>query len=250
MTQRKHLIVSLHDLHRRSFPDVSRQKQLLSDWGVETASVLVVPEYHHDRKSIELYPRLIEQLCHWQDKGYELVPHGFYHDRYGMRTRLKDLFMTRFYTNNEAEFLDLPIAEAEARVKRGRNMFSRFGWNTYGFIAPGWLMSPRLPEALRRLGYLYTNTLTEIIPLHGEKPAPSESTQSLCYSTRARWRRHASLLWNQRLFSQLRKTSVIRLSLHPRDFLYKPLRTQIEHFVKTALKEDFQPTTYADYVTG
>jgi len=250
MTTRKSLIVSVHDLHRRSFPDVVRQKEKLEEWGVETASILVIPEYHHDNKSIDHSPHLIDRLCEWQDEGYELVPHGYYHDRYGLKQNLKNLFLTRFYTDNEAEFLDLPMAEAEGRIKRARNMFRRFGWNVYGFIAPGWLMSPRLPESLRRMGYLYTNTLTEIIPLHGDKPALPEATQSLCYSSRAPWRRQASLLWNDRLFSQLRKTATIRLSLHPRDFTYAPLRTQIERIVKTALKEGFRPTSYAGYVTG
>lgn len=249
-SKRKSLIVSLHDVHRRSSAEVIRQKETLHDWGVDTASVLVVPEFHHDSRSIERHPGFIDQLSRWQDEGYELVPHGYYHDRYGLKQSLKNIFFTRFYTNNEAEFLDLPMAEAEARIKRGRNMFRRFGWHIYGFIAPGWLMSPRLPELLRRLGYLYTNTLTEIIPLHGDKPAPPEPAQSLCYSTRSSWRRQASLLWNQRLFAQLRKATTVRLSLHPRDFNHRPLRGQIERIVKTALNDGFRPTTYAGHVTS
>ncbi len=241
----KHLIVSLHDLHPRSLDLIRQQKLALAEWGVLTASILLVPQFHHEQ-SIENHPQLIEELSAWQSEGHELVLHGYFHDRVGLPENLGNFFWTHLYTNHEAEFLDLFPLEAEDRLNKGRDLFANFGWNLRGFIAPAWLMAPGLTDLLRTLQFTYTNTLRSIIPL-AEKRSP-ETTQSLCYSTRAFWRRNVSLLWNRFLFSRLLNQSVIRLSLHPNDFLYPPLKKQIEELIKTALQSGFKPITYADYV--
>ena len=77
-------------------------------------------------------------------------------------------------------------------------------------------MAPRLTGLLAELGFAYTNRLRDIVPLGRGDLAPIAS-QSLCYSTRAGWRRLASALWNKQLFGKLRETNLVRLSLHPRD---------------------------------
>ena len=75
-----------------------------------------------------------------------------------------------------------------------------------------------------------------------------KSSQSLCYSTRAGWRRFASALWNKYLYGRLRDTDLVRLSLHPRDLEFPLMRRQIDQILRASLKRGFQPTTYGDYV--
>jgi hypothetical protein len=108
-------------------------------------------------------------------------------------------------------------------------------------------MAEGLTNLLAEMGFAYTTRLKEIIPL---LPGTNRVTtsQSLCYSTRASWRRFASALWNKQLFGKLKETNLVRLSLHPRDLEFPLIRRQIDQIVRASLKRGFVPTTYAEYV--
>jgi hypothetical protein len=97
------------------------------------------------------------------------------------------------------------------------------------------------------MGFAYTTRLREIIPL---LPGLNRVTTSptLCYSSRAGWRRVASGVWNKHLYGRLRQTDLVRLSLHPRDLEFPLLRRQIDQIVRSSLKRGFQPSTYNDHV--
>jgi predicted deacetylase len=243
----KTFIVSLHDAHPSSQAAIAEQIAFLAERGVGAASILVVPDFHHGAP-VAKHPAFIDAVSSWQGAGHEIVLHGYFHDRRDSpRENLAALFWTRLYTNREAEFLDLPPDEARVRLRRGRELFAERGWNARGFIAPAWLMAPRLPELLAELGFTYTNRLRDIVPL-GRKGAAPIPSQTLCYSTRAGWRRLASAVWNKQLFGKLRATNLIRLSLHPRDLEFPLLRRQIDQVVRAAVKRGFEPSTYADHV--
>ncbi|MEM1057981.1 MAG: polysaccharide deacetylase family protein [Verrucomicrobiota bacterium] len=244
------LVVSLHDAHPGSIERIRGQLCALRKWGVERTSILMVPEWHHGAPTPQ-DPRTVELATGWQREGHELVLHGYFHDRVGLATTAGNLFWTRLYTNQEAEFLDLTEAEAAARLKKGRALFGELGWAGPGFIAPAWLMAPHLPATLRQLGFAYTNTLRHFLPLGGPGDAP-EPSQSLCWSTRASWRRTCSLAWNARLLERLLRARppLLRISLHPDDLTFAPIREQIERSVKRALQSGYKPTSYADYAAG
>jgi predicted deacetylase len=244
---RKSLIVSLHDAHPGSHEQIAGQVNFLAGYGIIRSSILVVPEFHHQRASGD-DAAFCASVAAWQQIGHELVLHGYYHDRReSPRETLATLFWTRLYTNREAEFLDLPLSTARERLERGRALFETMGWRTTGFVAPAWLMAEGVPNLLAELGFAYTTRLTEIIPL---LPGTNRivASQSLCYSARAAWRRVASAWWNKQLFGRLRETDLIRLSLHPRDLEFPLLRRQIDQILRAALKRGFEPTTYGDYV--
>ena len=241
------LIVSLHDAHPGSREAIAEQIGFLAERGVRAASILVVPDFHHGAP-LAKEPAFCDAVSAWQSGGHEIVLHGYFHDRRDSpRENLATLFWTRLYTSREAEFLDLPLDEARVRLRRGRELFADRGWNARGFIAPAWLMAPHLPALLAELGFTYTNRLRDLVPLSRTGPR-SIPSQSLCYSTRAGWRRTASAVWNKQLFGKLRETNLIRLSLHPRDLEFPLLRRQIDQIVRAALKRGFAPSTYADYV--
>jgi predicted deacetylase len=243
----KALIVSLHDAHPGSHAAIAEQVAFLAGYGIDRASILVVPEYHH-RGSVLQDKSFCDAVTAWQGRGHEIVLHGYFHDRReSPPEKLSTLFWTRLYTNREAEFLDLPPETARLRLERGRALFASQGWRAGGFIAPAWLMDPGLTGLLAELGFAYTTRLREIIPL---LPGVNRlvSSQTLCYSTRASWRRLASGVWNKHLYGRLRESSLVRLSLHPRDLEFPLIRRQIDQILRASLKRGFQPTTYGHYV--
>ena len=246
-SEKKALIVSLHDAHPGSRAQIEEQVAFLANYGVTCSSILVVPEFHHGGSAAQ-DTAFCEAVSSWQTKGHEIVLHGYYHDRQeSPRENLATLFWTRLYTNQEAEFLDLSRETARERLDRGRALFAAQGWRTTGFVAPAWLMAEGLPNLLAEMGFAYTTRLREIIPL-----LPGEhrltTSQSLCYSTRAAWRRFASGVWNKYLYGRLRETNLVRLSLHPRDLEFRLMRRQIDQILRACFRHGFQPTTYGDYV--
>jgi len=243
----KSLIVSLHDAHPGSQAQLAEQVAFLAAYGITRSSILVVPEYHHGG-SILQDKTFCDAVSGWQSGGHEIVLHGYFHDRReSPPENLATVFWTRFYTNREAEFLDLPLETARLRLDRGRALFASLGWHATGFVAPAWLMASGLTNLLAEMGFAYTTRVGEIIPL---LPGTNrlKASQSLCYSTRAGWRRFASALWNKTLYGRLREADLVRLSLHPRDLEFPLIRRQIDQIVRASLKRGFQPTTYGDYV--
>jgi predicted deacetylase len=243
----KFLIVSLHDAHPGSRAQIAEQIAFLAAHGIPRSSILVVPEFHHGA-SAGGDPDFRAAVNAWQAAGHEVVLHGYFHDRKeSPRETLSTVFWTRLYTNREAEFLDLPREAAQDRLARGRKLFESLGWRASGFVAPAWLMAEWIPGVLAEMNFAYTTTLKEIVPLAAGTNRAT-SSQSLCYSARASWRRFASAIWNKNLFYRLRETDLIRLSLHPRDLEFPLLRRQIDQILRSALKRGFEPTTYGDYV--
>jgi predicted deacetylase len=227
---------------------VEEQLEFLASRDIRSCSLLVVPDFHHEG-SLKLNRSFCETVSRWQRAGHEIVLHGFFHDRLGSpRESWQNLFWTRLYSNREAEFLDLPLAEARRRLRTGRALFQEQGWDPQGFVAPAWLMAEGLITLLAEEGFAYTTRLQEIIPLRRDGPNRIVSSQSLCYSCRASWRRACSGLWNKYLFGRLRQTSLVRLSLHPLDLHFPLLRRQIDQIARACLKAQFTPSTYLGYV--
>ena len=226
---------------------IAEQVAFLAAYGITRSSILVVPEFHH-RGSVLRDGHFCDAVSGWQAQGHEIVLHGYFHDRReSPPENLSTVFWTRLYTNREAEFLDLPRETARLRLEKGRSLFNSLGWRATGFVAPAWLMADGLANLLAEMGFAYTTRVGEIIPL---RPGLNQikSSQSLCYSTRAGWRRFASGVWNKYLYGRLRETDLIRLSLHPRDLEFPLMRRQIDQILRASLKRGFQPTTYGDYV--
>ncbi|VVM08279.1 hypothetical protein MAMC_02032 [Methylacidimicrobium cyclopophantes] len=244
--ERPALIVSLHDVHPASLPLVARQREQLREWGVNEASLLVVPAYHYGSLFCE-----DAEFCRWIDlqrkEGDEAVLHGYFHARKEPAGGLRDWFWTEIYTCREAEFFDLSDDVAEERLRSARRLFAAQGWPAEGFVAPGWLMADRLPQLLAREGFRYTTRIDGILALR-----PVErwiAGRTYCWSSRAAWRRTTSLAWN-RLLSHTTVDGVVRVSLHPSDFVYPRIRAQIERVVKQRLDRGSRPFTYLRYVSS
>lgn len=242
----KHLIVSLHDVHPGSLAAVMEQREVLRMLGVGQCSLLMVPRFHHETKIVNS-PETIAWGTQCQLRGDELVLHGYYHDCVGQPETIKNIFWSRFYTARESEFLDLHEIKVRERIERGRGVFAQCGWTAHGFIAPAWLMGPKVTTILREVGFTYTNTANGIYLLNqGDKFVPC---RSLCWSVRSAWRRLLSPMWNHWLFGRNAGHTPMRISLHPRDFEFVTIRKQITTLVKRALDAGYEPISYASYAT-
>lgn len=244
------LVVSLHDVTSATWDRVRRQLTDLTSWGVSRMSFLTVPNYH-GRERLDEDSRLGIELRKLQDKGHEMVLHGWSHqihetsmERARGGTRI--WFYENFYTSGEAEFLNFHHTEARIWMEKGIGLLEGMGLRPCGFIAPAWLMGPGAISAARDLGLLYTNTISRLIRVKDEQ---SWETRSCVWSTRARWRRNASLIWNRWLFNHLAESNPLRISLHPGDLEYPAVWKQIENMVKTALAVR-KPVTYAEWINA
>ena len=239
------LIVSLHDVHPGSLDAIGRQRADLRQLGVRKLSLLVVPHWHAE-ESIEAGSEFARCISQWQEEGDEVVLHGWTHSSVGLHERAQDWFWTKLYTSSEAEFRLLTPEETRIRLTTGRELFDRLGWPCVGFIAPAWLLAPHTVPILRELGFAYTVTRKEIVPL-ADFTSPIRAT-SLCYSTRSGWRREASKVWNPSLAKTLRHQGLMRLSLHPGDIAYPSVWRQILRLTETSIGQGRHAQSYRDFV--
>jgi predicted deacetylase len=239
------LVVSVHDVAPVTQARVAEIVRQTSALGVATASLLVVPNYHRQGASMAN-----RDFCAWlqglEEKGNEIVLHGFYHERTRRPNESpRDKMITRFYTADEGEFFDLGYGEALALIEQAQQDFAAQGFRPRGFIAPAWLLGTEAERAVIDAGMTYTTTLRRVRDFVAREEV---SSQSLVYSVRSSWRRGVSLGWNRWLFSRLTNNALLRLSLHPPDISHAAISRQIEEVITRALR-DREAMTYQAWLT-
>lgn len=230
----RYLIVSIHDVAPPFETEVEAILGRVQELGVARCSLLVVPDYHHGGRA-DRNAAWAGRLNRWQAEGHETVLHGFYHqaDAAGKNAGFKSRFLRNIYTSCESEFLELDAAEAEKRLRLGLEVFARVGLAAKGFVAPAWLMNEEILKALGKLGFEYTNTLKKIIDL---KTGRVSNAWAQVYSSRAAWRRWASVAWNECLWRRNRCLNVVRVSIHPLEYHYPMLWNHLESLVRRSVK--------------
>ncbi|MBV9464187.1 MAG: polysaccharide deacetylase family protein [Verrucomicrobiae bacterium] len=246
MGKKPALVVSIHDVAPRFEPEVRGILARLEELGISKCSLLVVPSYHADGP-ITRNPRWMDLLRAWHRAGHELVLHGYHHqvDAVGSeRSRGGSWFFRNYYTAGESEFLELSYARAKERLLDGLEVFRELGVKSRGFIAPAWLMNDQVLDALRDLGFGYTNTLRELIDLRSNR---RWAAWSQVYSVRARWRRVVSIAWNEMLFLRNQGEPLLRISLHPPEWEHPRVWRALERLISKALNGR-ESLTYAGFV--
>jgi predicted deacetylase len=180
-----------------------------------------------------------------ETQGHEIVIHGYFHERAqrdGENARQK--FLTRLYTNGEAEFYDLDYDEAFRRITQAREEFAGAGLTPRGFIAPAWLLGSAAERAAADAEMEYTTRLTGVRDLRSQTNFPA---RTLAYSIRSGWRRAASLAWNQALALHLAGSPLARVSIHPPDFDHPEIWRQLLRLTDR-LAANRSVTTYRDWL--
>jgi len=243
-TPRRSFVVSVHDVAPCTREASARIIEALQHAGVRTTSLLVVPNYHREGSATE-DKNFVSWLRDLEARGYEIVIHGYFHERPRRAgERIKEKFMTRFYTHDEGEFFELDYDEAFARITRARDEFEAARLSPIGFVAPAWLLNHAGERAARDAGMQYTTRIDSVLDLlTGER----EATRSLVYTTRSKWRRTLSLGWNAALARSLEMRELARLSIHPPDFEAPKIWDQILQFIQRFARTR-NVTTYRDWI--
>lgn len=205
------LCVVLHDVAPATWRACERVIDAVGEVGPVPITLLAVPRYHGAADDPGFDAVLTERL----DAGDELALHGYTHLDEGQPQGLVDHIRRRWYTAGEGEFASLDRDQAAQRLRAGAGWFRANGWPLYGFVAPAWLMSPGTWEALSLLPLTYTATVRRLYALPQRHALTS---QCIAYSTRARWRRASSVVWNQALHRAGQDSQLlVRFELHPHD---------------------------------
>jgi uncharacterized protein len=239
------LVVSIHDVAPATHERVAEIVRQLAELHVPVSSLLVVPDYHRQGRSMAN-----SAFCAWletqQAGGHEIVLHGFHHERARQpNDSSRDKFITRFYTADEGEFYDLSYDTARELLDEAQHDFIERRFHPRGFVAPAWLLGNEAERAVIDSGFTYTTTLRQVRDFVARQEYHS---QTMVYSVRSSWRRGVSLGWNSYLFSRLRNNALLRLSLHPPDISHVEIWRQIRGFIAEAL-QDRVPTTYDAWLT-
>lgn len=242
--ERPSLVVSLHDVAPVTQAACAEIIAELARVGVSVCSLLVVPDYHHAGSSLQ-NREFVSWLRALQADGHEIVIHGYYHQRERRsKETFRDKCMTRFYTQDEGEFYDLPYDEAFRRITAAQAEFTAAGLKPHGFIAPAWLMNEEGERAAADAGMEYTTGLATVRDL---RVMATYRSRSLVYSVRRPWRRTVSRGWNAALFRRLKDAPLMRISIHPPDIGFAQVWTQIRRLLAQAT-ERRTPTTYGTWV--
>lgn len=229
----KGLVVSLHDVSPLTQDLCEQILSQLRDLGVAQTSLLVIPDYH-GRAAIANDPVFRSWLMRNVAAGHEPVLHGYFHRRPQVKSdSLRQKLMTEFYTAGEGEFFDLSTADASRLLQRGLADLSFLSRRIAGFIAPAWLLGQSAETAVRNLGFLYTTRLNRVRPFASGSDIRS---QSLVWSTRARWRAAMSLVWNRSLAFSLADSLLVRVGIHPPDVQHASVWNQIRGIVAVAAR--------------
>ena len=239
------LVVSVHDVAPITRLPVERILTDLKEAGVRVTSLLVVPDYHHRGKSVD-DANFASWLRELEADGHEIVIHGYFHERPRRKSEgIREKFLTRVYTRDEAEFFDLEYEEAFARITRARDELRGARLSPIGFIAPAWLLGSKGERAARDADMQYTTRIATVIDLlTGER----ESSRALVYSTRSAWRRAASLGWNAALARRVAIGQLVRLCIHPSDIAFGDVWKQIIRFARR-FSSTRNPKTYRDWIS-
>jgi predicted deacetylase len=227
--------VALHDVapatRSRCERLLEQVERIATDAGVSLRVTLLAVPMMHGALGGRGFGRWLHAL---QERGHEVALHGFTHEDATPVRSLADYALRRWYTAGEGEFAALGRAEADHRLSLGLAWAQAHGLAARGFVAPAWLMSEAAWHAVVAAGFDYSATLTRVVLLPERQPV---AAPSLVFSTRAPWRRVASLLWNRLLAALSRRAPLLRLELHPNDGDYPAVQRCWAALLADALRE-------------
>ena len=240
----KTLVVSLHDISPLTQSVSAQILAELTDLGIEETSLLVIPNYHYQapvRDDLGFQDWLMSKV----NKGHEPVLHGYCHQRQGhVEDPWRSKAITEIYTAGEGEFFDLTEQEASSRLRNGLADLAFLPRKISGFIAPAWLLGHEAEKAVCALGFTYT---TRIGTVRAFKQVPDVRSRSLVWSTRANWRTWMSLRWNATLARLVNRADLVRVGIHPPDYMHQDVWQQIK-LLLTWLKADRICVSYENFI--
>jgi predicted deacetylase len=224
LRNRQGVIVSIHDVSPRWFPEVQSLWARCRAVGV-TPALLVVPDWH-GRWPIEAHPEFLKWLRARVGDGAELLLHGERHDEEGSPRTWRDGLRAWGRTAREGEFLTLYADAAEARIARGCARLDAVGCSPMGFVPPAWLAR----RATHRVVGAHGLTLSEDIQrVYLHHTARTVRVPVVRWSGRSAWRAQASRLVARWRWWTRARIPVVRVALHPQDLHHPVTAASLAH---------------------
>jgi hypothetical protein len=242
----KSLIVSLHDVAPGSFEMVRRWMELLGERNVPV-SVLVIPGPWSggNLATDESFQAWLKQVS---TDHHEIVLHGFSHQaKLHFPVKPWKVASGSVLARGCEEFWAINHSEARQRMLNGLAVFSLLGYEPSGFIAPGWLASDEAVEAMRELGFEYTNSHLRINDLVAEQKyfAPVVCQRTNTFSSRMVLRLTMLLSRALGIFNL-----PIRVAIHPADLHDPVIRRGILSIIDRAVASGYTAMTYEQFISN
>lgn len=190
-------------------------------------SMLVVPNFW-SQWPLEDHPEFARWLRRREEKGVEMILHGYYHRDHQTHTRPSSRLLARLMTAGEGEFLGLDYDQATERIEEGkRALRSVLERPVEGFVAPAWLYSDATRRVLRDQRFGFAED-------HWSVWKPAEADRTLCrspvisYSSRTKSRIVTSWLWSRCSVATLGRFHVLRQAIHPHDLDSRAIFSEIK----------------------
>ena len=237
MNERK-LHVALHDVAPKHLARAKRAEKLLASLGVEKATFLAVPDFHHEGRS-DLAEPFVEWCRGPHPFEIEWALHGYFHveENAPAGGSARERFDRAWMTGGEGEFLALPAEEAETRLREGVRVYeSIFGAAPAHFVPPAWLWHEDLPRALAAAGIRSFEAHKGLCAVGPEGGQEWLLAPVISWATRTLARRIGSLYVCPALAFLWRETRLLRVALHPFDFDWSSTQASIEKVLKAQLE--------------
>jgi len=226
--------VTVHDVAPATWPQCELLLDLLDALGCRAITLLAVPHFHHGLR-LAAAPEVVRKLERWIAAGAEVALHGYYHlDESPPPREPREWLRRRWLTDGEGEFEALSEYEAAARIARGLAELHALGWPVQGFVPPAWLAGAGTLRALERSPLRYTTSHAAITLL---RDGARIAAPCFTASTRAAWRRRASLALLAGMRATTRHAAVLRVALHPADMAHGEIMAYWRKLLRELLEE-------------
>jgi predicted deacetylase len=232
------LVVSVHDVSPASERESRRWVHDLDERGVP-ASLLVIPGPWRDRDLVA-DPEFASWLRACVARGHEVCLHGWDHQA-PLGAPPGRALVGNLVARGCAEFWSLSEDQAAYRARRGLEVLTKLGLQTYGFTPPGWLISAPATRGLHRAGLRYVTTHRSVTDLHtGDRVHAAV----ICHRPQSRGERAGAVLMARAPKLLLRPGRTLRVALHPDDLLRPGLREAALRGIDAALAAGAHTVTY------
>lgn len=242
----KRLLVSIHDVSPAfATPIAMLAERIEAILGGPRFAMLVVP-HHWGAARLDRDPAFMRRLREWADAGVEMFLHGWFHRDESEHQGAASALKARYMTAGEGEFLGLDAAEAEHRMRAGRDMVEQaIGRPVAGFIAPAWLYGPGAQAALKACDFALAEDHFRVWqPRSGTIVARGPV---VTWASRSRARTASSLAVAAAARAMPDWMPTMRVAVHPGDVTKDSLLTSIDRTLRT-LAARRTVSRYADLV--